>query len=101
MITPREIPDAYGNPTPALDYGPDAPRRALRGLLQPRESTDAAEVGRHPVSAAWWLFTRDPVHARERIVFEGRTYQVQGTPQRWSPRQGHTHYETALRHVEG
>jgi hypothetical protein len=38
VITPREVPDAYDNPTPALDYGPDAPRRAGAGLLPPRDS---------------------------------------------------------------
>lgn len=38
VITPREVPDAYDNPAPALDYGPGAPRRAVAGLLLPRDT---------------------------------------------------------------
>ncbi|MCK2239396.1 MULTISPECIES: hypothetical protein [unclassified Crossiella] len=101
MISPRELPDAYGNPVPRLDYGPGAARRPLRGLLQPRESTDTAEVGRHAIGSISWLFTYDPVYPRERIVHKGRSYDVQGEPERWKPRHGHIHYETDLRHVEG
>jgi hypothetical protein len=101
VITPREIPDEYGNPTPRLDYGPAAPRRVLRGLLQPRASDDTAEPGRHAVTAHWWLFTHEPIRARERVEHDGRTYTVDGQPARWAPRPGRVHYETNLTHIEG
>lgn len=46
IIAPLEIPDAYGNPTPQLEYGPDAPRRTTLGLLQPGGSTESATGSR-------------------------------------------------------
>jgi hypothetical protein len=101
VISPIETPDEYDNPTPRLDYGPDAPRRPMRGLLQPRDSTDQAEPGRHAVTGTWWLLTFDPIRARERVVHNGRVYAVDGEPDHWSPRPGHVHYETTLTHTEG
>jgi hypothetical protein len=101
VITPREIPDEYDNPTPALDYGPGAPRRRIRGLLQPRTSDDSAEPGRHAVTGRWWLYTTDPIAARDRVEYAGRVYAVVGEPSRWEPRPGRVHYETVLSHTDG
>lgn len=98
------MPDEYGNPVPRLDYGPAAPRRAMRGLLQPRTSSEQAEhtePGRHAVTGTWWLLTFEPIRARERVEHDGRVYAVDGEPERWAPRPGHVHYETTLTHTEG
>lgn len=105
VISPREVPDAYDNPTPALDYGPDAPRRTVAGLLLPRDTvrtggTESAP-GRVAVTAAWWLLTAEPIHARERITHDGRTFTVEGEPARFEPRAGFLHYEIVLTHTEG
>lgn len=102
VITPREVPDAYDNPTPALDYGPDAPRRTVAGLLLPRDTarTDASP-GRAAVTGAWWLLTTDPIRARERVTVDGRTFAVEGEPAQFAPRPGFVHYETVLTHTEG
>jgi len=104
VVTPAEVPDAYDNPTPVLDYGPAATRRSLYGALQPRgdpRSTDTPEPSRQAVEGLWWLYTTEPISPRDRIEYGGRVYAVQGIPQQWSPRPGHTHYETTLTHVEG
>ncbi|MDT8910892.1 hypothetical protein [Amycolatopsis sp. PS_44_ISF1] len=106
VITPREVPDAYDNPAPALDYGPDAPRRAVAGLLLPRDTARGSggtdpTPGRAPVTGAWWLLTTDPIRARERVLFDGRTFTVDGEPAQFAPRPGFTHYETVLTHTEG
>ncbi|MEV6609903.1 hypothetical protein [Kutzneria sp. NPDC051319] len=104
VVTPAEVVDQYDNPTPALDYGPAAARRELDGLLQPRgdpRGTDTPEQGRQSREGLWWLFTAQPVTARERVEYGGAVYAVQGFPHRWEPRPGHVHYETTLTHVEG
>ncbi|GAA4527461.1 hypothetical protein [Amycolatopsis samaneae] len=105
VISPREVTDAYDNPTPTLDYGPDAPRRAVAGLLLPRDSVRASRTdptpGRAPVTSGWWLLTTDPIHPRERVVHDGRTFTVDGEPARFAPHPGLVHYETVLTHTEG
>lgn len=101
VITPREVPDAYDNPAPALDYGPDAPRRAVAGLLLPRGGDTEPSPGRVAVTGVWWLLTTDPIHARERITHNGRTLAVEGEPARFEPRPGFVHFETVLTHTEG
>ncbi|MBP2320488.1 hypothetical protein JOF56_000873 [Kibdelosporangium banguiense] len=101
VITPAEQTDEYDNPTPALDYGPAAPRRTLWGLLQPAASTEDPQPGRVPVTTSWRLFTVQPISARERVEWNGRVLEVNGEPARWSPRFGHVHYEATLTTVEG
>ncbi|XVV05332.1 hypothetical protein ACQPW3_08050 [Actinosynnema sp. CA-248983] len=101
VVTPTPVADAYDNPTPDLDYGPDAARRVMWGHLQPLGSTEPAEPGRRPVVTRWRLFTIEPVTARERIEWQGRVLDVDGEPDRFEPRFGLVHYETRLKHVEG
>lgn len=101
VITPTEVVDAYDNPVPQLNYGPDAPRRTIRGLLQPGSSTEPALPGRQSVLTTWQLFTTAPIAARERAEWRGQVFEVSGEPSWWSPRFGHTHYEARLTHVTG
>src|SRR5438270_13517807 len=101
VITPIDVADEYGNPTPRLDYGPTAPRRTMPGLMEPTSTQQSTEAGRQAITATWRLFTAEPIAARERIEWNGRLFAVQGEPARWSPRFGHTHYETTLIHVDG
>lgn len=70
-------------------------------MLQPRTSSSENEPGRQAVTGTWWLFTLDPIHARERVEFEGRVYDVDGEPERWEPRPGRVHYETSLISTNG
>ncbi|WP_154697153.1 hypothetical protein [Lentzea guizhouensis] len=83
-----EAEDQYGNPAPALIYGPDAPRRDVRGYMQPHVSAEPAETGRQPVITRWRLFTYDQVGPREQAEWRGRTFRVDGTPEMWEPRYG-------------
>jgi hypothetical protein len=101
VITPTEVTDAYDNPTPQLEYGSDASRRTVWGLLQPGSSTEPASAGRAPVVTSWRLFTQSAISTRERVVWQGRVFDVIGDPAYWSPRLGHTHYEARLTHVQG
>jgi hypothetical protein len=73
----------------------------MRGLLQPRTSTEQAEPGRHAITGTWWLLTFDPIHTRERVEHDGRVYAVTGVPEHWSPRPGRVHYETTLTQTDG
>ncbi|WP_328611778.1 hypothetical protein OG943_22550 [Amycolatopsis sp. NBC_00345] len=101
VVTPVPITDEYTNPVPRLTYGPDAPRRIVAGLVQPGSSTEPVVPGRQPVVTSWRAFTAEPVTARERIEWDGRTFEIAGEPARWSPRFGYAHYELTLTHVEG
>lgn len=101
LITPLGVVDEYGNPVLRLDYGPGAARRAIAGLMQPTGSAPNPEPGRTAVVSTWRLFTTSPVTARDRILWQGKVFQVTGEPSWWSPRFGHTHYEATLTHVEG
>lgn len=96
-----EVVDEYDNPTPRLDYGPSASRRLLRALIQPTGSREPIAPGRQAVTATWRLFSTAPIAAHERVVWQGRRFEVTGEPAVWSPRFGHTHYEAILTHVEG
>lgn len=101
VVTPVPVPDEYGNPVLRLTYGPNAPRRKVSGLVQPDSSTEPVVPGRQPVVTSWRAFTAEQVTARERIEWDGRTFEVAGEPARWSPRFGYVHYELTLTHVEG
>ncbi|MER6665725.1 hypothetical protein ABT256_14375 [Amycolatopsis japonica] len=101
VVSPVGVADEYGNPVPRLVYGPNAPRRTVAGHVQPGGSTEPAAPGRQAVVTKWRAFTAAPVTARERIEWDGRTFEVSGEPARWSPRFGYVHYELTLTHVEG
>ncbi|MFD1045653.1 hypothetical protein ACFQ1S_08770 [Kibdelosporangium lantanae] len=101
VVSPIEVTDEYDNPTASLEYGPSAPRREIWGQLQPAGSRDDPQPGRQPVISTWRLFTFSPIHARERIEWQGRALDVQGEPDAWAPRPGRTHYEAKLSTVEG
>ncbi|NUT47327.1 MAG: hypothetical protein HOV94_08445 [Saccharothrix sp.] len=101
IVTPTTATDEYDNPTPALDYGPDAQRRVAWGHLQPAGSTESAEPGRRPVVTRWRLFSIEPVTAHQRIEWRGLVLDVDGEPDRFEPRFGLVHYETRLKHVKG
>jgi hypothetical protein len=99
-ITPTLVADEYDNPVPRPDYGPNAARRTIWGLMQPGRSSEPTEPARQPV-VTWRLFTTKPIGARERIEWRNVVFEITGEPARWSPRFGHTHYEARLTHVQG
>ncbi|TWP47432.1 hypothetical protein FKR81_32485 [Lentzea tibetensis] len=84
-----------------LEYGPDSPRREIRGYMQPVTSDEPVEPGRQPVITTWRLFTFSPVGARERVEWKARPYRVDGEPEAWEPRPGRARYWVRLIEVEG
>lgn len=101
VITPVGAVDEYDNPVLRPDYGPGAARRTIAGLMQPTGSTPNPEPGRTAVVSTWRLFTTIAITARDRILWQGKVFQVIGEPSWWSPRFGHAHYEANVTHVEG
>ncbi|MCP2092663.1 hypothetical protein LV78_000603 [Actinosynnema pretiosum] len=101
IITPVPVPDAYDNPAPAWDYGPDATRRVGWGRLTPAGSTESAEPGRRPVISRLELVTFDHLAERDHVEWKGRAYQVDGAPDVHEPRFGLVQYQARLKHVSG
>ncbi|MEU0886194.1 hypothetical protein ABZ345_47130 [Lentzea sp. NPDC005914] len=85
LVDPLEVEDQYGNPSPAADYGSGAPRRDVRGFMQPHTSTEPAETGRQPKITRWRLLTYSPAGGREQVEWRGRTFRVDGDPEMWEP----------------
>ncbi|KJK50422.1 hypothetical protein UK23_10495 [Lentzea aerocolonigenes] len=101
FVDPVEVEDQYGNPNPQLQYGPDAPRRDVRGYMQPQTSAEPVETGRQAEVTRWRLFTYAAVGSREQVEWRGRTFRVDGTPEIWAPAFGPTRFWVKLVEVEG
>jgi hypothetical protein len=83
VITPVEGRDEYDNPTHPPATTPRPPRAARStGSCAPRVSTSKADSGRRTVTDHWWAFTYNPIRVRERVEHDGRTYTVDGEPER-------------------
>ncbi|ACU37162.1 hypothetical protein [Actinosynnema mirum] len=100
IITPVPVPDAYDNPTPTFDYGPDAARRVGWGRLTPVGSTESAEPGRRTIVSRLELVTFDHLTEHDHVEWKGRTYEVDGLSE-YTPRFGLTSYQARLKHVRG
>jgi hypothetical protein len=90
--------DEYGEPTNAFTSGGRSPAWI--------EQTETREmlVGRNRVSADWMLVlpVGTPLEPYDRIVHDGKTFEVVGAP--WlaaSPVTGERHREALLRFIEG
>jgi hypothetical protein len=94
--------DGQGNPTPQRDWD-NAATATLTGVsVQPEGTAEARDAGGVEVSAQWRLFTRSGAvadfRAGDRAVWDGRTLDVVGDPQRWAgPNGGTHHWEVVLR----
>ncbi|WP_154697241.1 hypothetical protein [Lentzea guizhouensis] len=101
FVDPLEGEDQYGNPSPALFYGPGAPRRDVRGYMQPHTGSEPVEAGRQPVISRWRLFTYAPVGPRDQVEWRGRTFRIDGMPEVWEPAFGRPRFWVRLVEVEG
>lgn len=101
LVDPLEVDDQYDNPNPALFYGPGAPRRDIRGYMQPAGSSEPVETGRQPEITTWRLFTFSPVGSREQVEWRGRTFRIDGEPLMWEPPFGRRRFWVLLIEVEG
>jgi hypothetical protein len=80
---PVRVGDEYDNPVPRLEH-PGTAHRTIAGLIQPTGSTPNLEPGRTTLVTTWRLFTTSPATARDRILWQGRIFQVTGQPSQWS-----------------
>jgi hypothetical protein len=104
VVVQRAAPllDSSGAPTPQRDWD-NATETTLTGVsVQPEGTTEARDAGGVEVTAQWRLFTRRGTsadfRAGDRVVWDGRTLDVVGDPQRWAgPFGGSHHWEVVLR----
>jgi hypothetical protein len=99
VITPTIATDRYSNETLSYDV-PPATSRTIGGFMQPNVSTENT-VDRSAVTYAYVVYTNDSLDARDRVIWEGHTFEVDGPPRRWDTPAGAHHYETYLRVTEG
>jgi hypothetical protein len=94
--------DSSGAVTPQRDWD-NATTVTLTGVsVQPEGTAEARDAGGVEVSAQWRLFTRSgavaDVRAGDRVVWDSRSLDVVGDPQRWAgPSGGTHHWEVVLR----
>ncbi|MFD4637385.1 hypothetical protein ACFWN2_08735 [Lentzea sp. NPDC058436] len=84
IVTPAEHPTSTTTRFPCSTTASGLPPRRGRDAAT-RTSATTAEPGRQAVTGTWWAFTLDPIHARERVEYDGRVYQVEGAPEHWEP----------------
>lgn len=79
VLSPTEGTDEYGNVT--VDFSQPA-KRWVRGHVQPGTSdeTTASRLATEVVST---VFTLDPIEARDRVRYNGETWEVDGHSKNW------------------
>lgn len=91
--------DRYGNTVKDWDA---ATRRTLRGRMVQLAQAENRD-GREAEIGTWRVFlpADDPINGRDRVQWDGLTFEVDGPPNRaWNGTREH-HVEAALRIVEG
>jgi hypothetical protein len=94
--------DSLGAVTPQRDWD-NASSVMLTGVsVQPEGTSEARDAGGVEVTAQWRLFTQRGASADfrtgDRVIWDGRTLDVVGDPQRWpGPFGGTHHWEVLLR----
>jgi hypothetical protein len=83
VITPSASATSTTTPSRAWNT-PGTAHRTIAGLIQPTGLTFNLEPGRTALVTTWRLFTTSPVTARDRILWQGRIFQVTGQPSQWS-----------------
>lgn len=97
-IEPGTTTDRYGNTIPAWDAGTDTEIAAWIEQQQRIEDRD----GRDTLVSGWLLVTNElDITAGARIVWDGRTYEVDGEPAKPMTPAGVHHLEVRLQLVEG
>lgn len=96
---PAAATDAYGDPS--VDWN-DSTSTTSAAWVQPRTSSEDND-NRAAISSGWMVFLPDgtDVHAADRVVWDGRTYEVDGEPAvLWNPSGPH-HVEAPLKRITG
>lgn len=97
VVNPTETTDRYGDVVKAYD---EASAETISAYVQPIES-DEAQDQRDAVLYNYRVFSNAPVRAESRVIFDGRTYEVDGDAKRWDTPRGFSHYEFKLKKWEG
>lgn len=104
VITPGSSTDRYGTPSESWAAG-DVTTRTIVGYVQPPNRTAAGgellQAGRDAITYDQLVYTNSAVSGRERVVWEGVTYEVDGDPDVWNKPNGPGHVEVRLRAVGG
>lgn len=99
IVRPASGVDGYGDPSE--DWGQTTSTWSA-AWVQPR-STSEVNGGRTAVLTEWMAFLPEdaPIAAGDRLVWEGRTYEVDGEPAvLWNPSGPH-HVEASLKRITG
>lgn len=99
VVTPAVVEDRYHAQTLTYDI-PPATQRTIRAFMQP-SATQEDMVDRNALTYAYTVYTTEALEARDRVTFDGHTYEVDGPPRRWDAFMGAHHYEALLRVTEG
>lgn len=97
VITPTETTDRYGDVSKVYDA---ANAEMISAYVQPNESDEATDQ-RDAVLYEYKVFSNAPVRADNRVIYDGRTYEVDGDAKRWDTPRGFSHYEFKLKKWEG
>lgn len=97
VVNPTKTVDRYGDEVNTYD-AENAP--LIRAYVQPNDSDENTNQ-RDAVLYTHKVFSNEPVQAHSRIVFEDRTYEVDGEAKRWDTPTGKHHYEFHMKVWEG
>jgi hypothetical protein len=94
--------DSSGALTPQRDWENATSVTLTATSVQPDVTAETRDAGGVEVTAQWRLFTRDgavaDLRTGDRVVWDGRSLDVVGDPQRWAgPNGGTHHWEVVLR----
>ena len=100
-IRPATSTNAYGDEE--LTYTvPPASSKDMRAWVQQERPQEIIEDGRHADVREWTLIVNDSdVMSKDRIVFGGLVFEVDGPPEDLYTPAGYHHTEAALKLVEG
>lgn len=100
VVRPALVPDDYGNTR--RDYGETATRTEIRAWMQQDHRSEARTDGREAGIQAWLMVTNHgDLLRRDRIEFNGTTFEVEGPPEPVATPAGSHHTEATLRVVDG
>lgn len=89
--------DAYNNETLTYTGG-----TSVTAWLQQSTRAEPLADGRDPLVQTWLLMTNEEdVRGRDRVTFDGVTYEVDGPPEKVYAPPGFHHTEATLRAVTG
>jgi hypothetical protein len=102
VLTPGSKTDRYGNTLPDWDTATSVTIRGRFELL-PSDAVSLREktVGRDDAVSVWRFFTNSPINMRQRLVWDSRTFDVDGEVGKVYDASNVHHYEAMTRTSDG